>query len=281
VSATVPWTCPACLQPIRTPFCAECGEEPLARHELLLRGVAEKIVHAVTSIDARVARTAWQLLRAPGTLTLAWCAGVRKRYVAPFQLFLIANVIFFALQWLTGTQIFSSTLDSHLHQQDWSELARSLLAERLDATHATLESYAPVFDRAVVLNAKSLIVLMTLPFALLLPLVFVRQRRPFMVHVAFSLHLYTFLLLLFCLAMLVARLSAQLGGGGLDSPRVDTLLSVANLLACAAYLHAAIGPVYGTRGALRVLQALVLALAVGAIVLGYRFALFLITLYAT
>lgn len=35
------------------------------------------------------------------------------------------------------------------------------------------------------------------------------------------------------------------------------------------------------RAALRVLQAIVLTLAVGAIVLGYRFALFLITLYGT
>jgi hypothetical protein len=106
------------------------------------------------------------LLRAPGALTVAWCAGARKRYVAPLQLFMIANVIFFALQWLTDTNI-SSTLDSYLHHQDWSELAGSLLVRRLEATHATLDSYAPVFDRAVVLNAKSLIVLMTLGFALL------------------------------------------------------------------------------------------------------------------
>jgi len=132
-----------------------------------------------------------------------------------------------------------------------------------------------------VLNAKSLIVLMTLPFALLLPLAFLRERRPFMVHVAFSLHLYAFLLLLFCAALLAARLSAFAGAGGLDSPRVDTLLSVVNLVACALYVHAAIGPVYGARGALRVLQAIVLTLAVGAIVLGYRFALFLITLYGS
>ena len=33
-----------------------------------------------------------------------------------------------------------------------------------------LEQYAPIFDRAVVLHAKSLILLMTVPFALLLPL---------------------------------------------------------------------------------------------------------------
>jgi Protein of unknown function (DUF3667) len=278
---TVQWICPTCKKAVPTPFCAQCGEEPLAPHDLTLRGLAEKLLHAFTNIDARVMRTARCLLRHPGKLTLAWTEGVRKPYVAPFQLFLIANVIFFAVQWLTGANIFSSTLDSHLHHQDWSELARSLLTQRLDATHTQLERYAPVFDRAVLLNAKSLIVLMTMPFALLLPLVFLRERRPFMSHVVFSLHFYTFLLLLFCVALLAAKVGALIGLGGLDSPRVDTVLSVINLAACALYLHMAIGPVYLASGAMRVVRACLLALAVGAIVLGYRFAVFLITLYGT
>lgn len=61
--------------------------------------------------------------------------GVRKQYVAPFQLFLLANVIFFALQSLAGENIFSSSLESPLHHQDWSELAQSMVARRLEATH--------------------------------------------------------------------------------------------------------------------------------------------------
>jgi hypothetical protein len=204
---------------------------------------------------------------------------VRKPYIAPFQLFLVANVLFFALQSLTGSNVFSSSLDSHLHHQDWSELAASLLAQRLQSLHTTLDLYAPVFDRAVVLNAKSLIVLMTMPFALLLALVALRERRPFMAHVVFSLHLYTFLLLLFSAALLAAKASGWLGGGGLETPRVDNVLSIINLVACGIYLYAALGPVYGVRGATRVVQTVVLTIAVGAIVLGYRFVLFLITLY--
>jgi hypothetical protein len=277
----VQWTCPTCKVTVTTPFCPRCGEEPLAPRDLTLRGLAEKALHALTSIDARTARSAWKLLRHPGELTLAWTAGVRKPYVAPFQLFLIANVIFFALQWLTNENVFSSSLDSHLHHQDWSDLAQSLLSQRLAATHMSLEQYGPLFDRAVVLNAKSLILLMTVPFALLLPLVFFRERRPFMTHVAFSLHLYTFLLLLFCVALLAAKLSALLGFGGLDAPWVDNVLSVANLVACTSYIYFAMGPVYGSTASLRATKAIALALAVAAIVLGYRFALFLITLYAT
>ena len=278
---SVTWICPTCNVAVTTRFCARCGEEPLAPRDLTLRALGEKLLHALTSIDARTMRSAWKLLRHPGELTLAWARGVRKSNVAPFQLFLIANVLFFAVQWLTCQNVFSSSLDSHLHHQDWSDLAQSLLARRLEATHKTLEQYEPVFDRAVVLNAKSLILLMTIPFASILPLAFLRARRPFMTHVIFSLHLYGFLLLVFCVALFLARFSEFVGFGGLEVPRVDNVLSIANLAACASYIYLASGPVYCASGKLRVAKAFALALAVAAIVLGYRFALFLITLYTT
>lgn len=281
MSGTAGWTCPTCEARVTTPFCATCGEEPPAPRDLTLRGLAAKLTHAATSIDARAIRTVGRLLRHPGDLTRAWLRGVRKPYVAPFQLFLIANVIFFALQWLTGETVFSSSLASHLHHQDWSNLAQSLVSRKLQRTHTTLQVYAPVFDRAVVLNAKSLIVLMTLPFAAVLPLVFWRRHRPVMAHVVFSLHLYTFLLLFFCLALAAAKLSALLGFGGLEAPGVDNVLSAVNVLACALYLFAAMGPVYGASGVLRWAQTLVLTMAVGAIVVGYRFVVFLVTLYTT
>lgn len=274
-----PWTCPSCSVAVATPYCAMCGEEPVAAADLTLRGLAAKVLHAFTSIDARTARSARLLLRRPGALTVAWTSGIRRPYVAPFQLFLIANVIFFAVQWAVGENVFSSTLESHLHHQDWSELAQAAVAARLQALNLTLDQYEPRFDRAVVLYAKSLILLMALVFALFLPLAFLRERRPFMTHVVYSLHLYTFLLLLFCLALLAARLSAWLGYGGLQTATVDNVLSVVNLAACAAYLHLASRPVYGATGARRVLTTVLLAMAAAAIAIGYRFALLYITLH--
>ena len=274
------WTCPTCMQLVQSPFCPRCGERPLAGNALSLRGVAAKIVHATTSIDGKVLRSFRQLLLRPGDLSLAYVEGRRMPYVAPFQLFLLANAFFFAMQSLTGTNIFSSTLESHLHHQDWSDFAQTLVARRLQALHTTLDLYAPIFDRAVVLYAKSLIILMVLPFALLLPLVFAASRRPFMTHLVFAVHLYTFLLLLFSLALLAAKAEALLGGAGLASPRVDNALSVINLLACAAYLYAASKPVYAPGRTMRVVATIVLAVLAGAIVIGYRFVLLLITLYA-
>jgi hypothetical protein len=277
----VSWTCPTCATTVTTAFCAACGEEPVPPRDLTLRGLAAKLVHAVTSIDAKTARSARVLLASPGALTLAWSRGVRKPYITPFALFVVANVIFFGLQAITGGAVLSSPLDSHLHHQDWSELAQSLVSKRLASTRMSLDQYAPAFDRAVMANAKSLIVLMSLAFALILPLVFLRERRAFMVHVVFSLHLYTFLLLLFCVALLAARLSALLGLGGLERAGVDNVLSVLIFTICSIYLYISTGPVYDASGATRVMQTVALALAAVAIVVGYRFIIFAITLYST
>jgi hypothetical protein len=133
----------------------------------------------------------------------------------------------------------------------------------------------------VAVNSKSLIILMAMSFALLLPIVFLRNRYPFVVHVVFSLHLYVFVLLLFCVALMAAGADAWFGGAGLSSPGFDHALSITLLLACAAYLYKAIRTVYGDRGPRRFLKVAILTVAVGAIVLAYRFVLLPLTLYTT
>jgi hypothetical protein len=280
-TAVAPWTCPSCASAVTTPFCPACGERPIAPFDLSLKGIAAQLMKTLAGIDGRLARTLRALLRHPGSLTEAYAAGRRKPLVGPFQLFLLANVAFFAVQSMTHMRVFSSSLDSHLHQQDWSALAQELVARRLAATHSTLERFAPLFDRAVVLNAKALVVLMVAPFALLAALVFAGSRRPFSIHVVFALHFYAFALLLFCVALAVAGIDVLVGGAGLASPAVDNALTACILVASALYLHAASGVVYGARGVRRVVKSALLALAVGAIVVAYRFAILLVTLYTT
>ena len=276
-----PWTCPACSTSAVTPFCPTCGESPVHSRDLALRGVAYQLFHALSKIDGRLLRSLKRLVTHPGLLTVAYVNGPRKPYIGPFQLFLVANVAFVAVQSLTGTNVFSSTLDSHLHHQDWSDVAQRLVIQHLDAARMTVDQYAPIFNHAVVLHAKALVVLMVVPFSLLLPIVFYRARQPFGVHVVFAVHTYAFLLLMFCVSLVIAAVDVLCGGGGLESGAMDKILSVFNLAACIAYLYAATGTVYGFKGVPRVVASATMALAVAALVPGYRFGLFLLTLYVT
>lgn len=233
-----------------------------------------------SSVDGRLARSFRLLLARPGALSAAHVEGRRRAFLGPLQVFFIANALFFAIQSFTHFNIFSSTLDSHLHQQDWSAVARVLVSDRLAAKGTTLAAFAPGFDRAAILNAKALIILMALAFVPFLPALFHGARRRFGAHVVFALHLYAFILLLYSLALLVAEAQLRLGGDGLLSPVVDLTLTLANLTACGLYLWYGIGVFYGSRGVARAAKAVALAFVILLIALGYRFAIFLITLYS-
>ena len=275
------WTCPTCDSTVSTPYCPGCGERPLREHELTLRGTFNQLVQAFTKVDGRLVLSFRYLVGRPGFLTVAYLQGQRKPYVAPIPLFLIANALFFATESLTGGKVFTTPIDSHLHTQPWSRVAGLLVSHRLEAMKTTLDVYAPMFDRAMVRNARSLVIFMALLFVAAPSIAFYRRRRPFGVHALFSLHVYAFLLLLFSVATVIPSIDLWFGGVGFASDGLDQVISLTLLLVCGMYLHVATGEVYGAHGASRVLKVVGLTLAVASIVLGYRFVLMLITLYTT
>lgn len=281
MSQVVPWTCPTCRTGVATAYCPDCGEKPLRQRELTLRGLLEQIFEAFTNIDSKLVRSLRSLLTRPGQLTVAFLEGRRKAFLSPVALFLIANVLFFAMESLTGGTVFTTPLDSHLHRQPWSEFAPQLVAYRLAALHTTLDQYAPVFDRAVALKARSLIICMALAFAFVPMLVFRGSKRPLVAHAVFSLHFYAFLLLLMCVAVTIQGIDGWLGDAGVLNDALDHAIAISLLVSSAIYLFFSMHVVYGAGGVARVFKTVVLTVAVGAIVLGYRFALLLITLYTT
>src|SRR4051812_20117913 len=114
-AGTESWTCPTCNGRIATGYCPGCGESPLRRHDLTLRGFSGQIAQACTNLDGPIFRSFRCLITRPGFLTVAYLNGQRKPYTLPIQLFLVANVLFFAMQSLVGAKIFSTPLDMHLH----------------------------------------------------------------------------------------------------------------------------------------------------------------------
>jgi hypothetical protein len=275
------WTCPTCATAVVSHFCPNCGERSPDERELTLHGLATQIFHSLTSVDGKLLHSFARLLRRPGDLTVAYLEGRRTPFIGPVPLFLMANVLFFAAESLFGANVFATSLDYHLNRQPWSPWAQTLVPRRLEALGTTLEAYAPVFDRALTLHARSLIILMALSFAALPWLLFHRRHKPFAAHAVFSLHLYSFLLLLLCVADVVPALNVRFRGREAEWQLLDNAVAVATLLACAAYMYVATKKVYGVGGARRIAQVATLTVGVGAMVLGYRFALFLLTLYTT
>jgi hypothetical protein len=279
--APAAWTCPTCQTAVQSAYCPACGESRTGPWRLSLRELSGDAFKAVSSLDSKLMRSLRALLLHPGALTAAYAAGRRKLYIGPLSLFLGANAAFFAVQSASKTPIFAAPLSSHLTAQDWSPLANLLAQRRLEENGMTLAAYSPLFDQAAVLNAKALVILMPLVFAFVPALLFVRRRTPLALHAVFALHVYTALLLLFCLVLGASDVSMALGGAGLQAPAFDHVASLVLLAAFVTYLYAAAGPVYDRRPAARAIVSVVLASSAALLLAGYRFAIFLITLATT
>ena len=279
--ATPQWRCATCGVSVSTPHCPSCGEKRLEGKDLTFMGLIGQVFQTVTSVDSRLLRSLRVLMTRPGAITAAYLDGPRKPYIGPLQLFLLVNVVFFAVQSFGGSPVFSTSLHAHMYEQDWSAFARTLVAHKLEVEHATLAAYAPVFDHAVDINAKSLVILLVLPFTLLLIPLFAGSHRPFVTHLIFALHLLAFLLVCSCVLLLFTALTTALGGAGLRSPFVDWGLFVVLIAVIATYLYVATAVVYQAKGWVRALKVAVLTVVIAAAVPGYRFLIFLVTLYFT
>lgn len=275
------WVCPACQLSLATRFCPTCGELRPGKHDLSLVGLVEHVAETVGHLDGRFLRSFRMLVLRPGSLTDAYWKGQRKPFVGPLPLFLIANLVFFALQSLAGAHVFSTSLASHMSQQFYSGFAREAVANRLAELDATLASYAPIFDHAVAINAKSFIILMVPPFGLLTLLLLLRTRRPFVVHIVFALHFCAFVLLMFCLTLPVSYLLVRLGASGASGSTVDVGLGLVQMSVYAIYLYSATRVVFGISGMARATAVAVMVAASAGIIVGYRFVVFLLTLYTT
>jgi len=276
------WTCQTCGAAASTAYCGVCGERRLSARDLGVLALLGQVFESITSVDGRAFRTFRALFLEPGELTLAFLEGRRKQYVAPFQVFLIANVAFFFLQSLLGAQVLSNTFASHVEKQVYSPRALEIATERLQKAGITRESYEPVFDSAVDVNAKALVVLFVPPCALLAWLISLGRSRPGGVHWVFALHFVAFWLLLFTtLGPLAALLiSTALRVAGQSERLLDAIWSWVLMALSAIWAYRAFGRVYGGSLARRALGAAFIAFLIPVIRV-YRFAVFLITLYST
>ncbi|MEO8502261.1 MAG: DUF3667 domain-containing protein [Acidobacteriota bacterium] len=282
MSVSPSWTCPSCGVAASGRFCAACGEQRPDPHALTLGHFAAHAVEAFTHADSRLWRTLRALIARPGELTRQYVAGRHVPYMAPLQLFLVLNLVFFlALPWV-GWNVVTTPLSVHLHHEPYSALAQRMVDWRLarGAEAAVLEQS---FDHASKVQAKSLVILMVPVFALLSAVVLWRWRRSFVEHFVFALHFYAFWLLfqivvlgLVARAMIVLKAFGHTFGNG----RIDDLTALATLVLLAGYLYLALRNAYTRRGASLIAYALALAAGSFVVLQVYRFLLFLTCLLA-
>jgi len=281
------WICPTCGATAANAYCGACGEKRLGHHDLTLLGIFEHAVESLFHVDGRLFRSLRTLLLSPGTLTAAYLRGRRKAYFAPFQVFLVANVIFFVVQSALGFQTLSNDLASHIGNagaanQFYSATARGLADHRLADTGRTIDAYSEVFNHAVRINAKALAVVMVPAYALLALITFPRARHPLLTAVVFSLHFVAFFLLMQALMMPIIGMPLNWILRAVAARRLwDPVYTLALEAIWLWWSYSAFQRVYGASRVHTGIGAAVVILASIPVVIGYRFIVFVFTLYTT
>lgn len=278
------WTCPSCGATASSSYCPACGERRWNEHELTFRHLLEQLLESLIHFDGRLVRTARVLVTAPGKLTAAYLTGCHRPYVAPFHIFLVANIIFFLVQLLSGLEVLTIPLASELQHQVYSSFAQRLVTQHLTGTGLSIGQYAPIFEHAEGLYAKSLIMLMLPLFAVAVGVLFVDRRKVAVAHLVFAVHYYAFLLVfltvLFPAFALVIMAQHHLGIP-INAGLFDGIVSLLEALFCLLYLAKSTAIVYQAGLVRRWLSAGLLTAATLYILFAYRLILFVVTLWAT
>ena len=268
-------TCATCGTQLQGRYCHSCGERALESDEFRLRKFLTRSFNAVFDVDSRLYRSFRALFTRPGLLTAEYFAGRRRPYLNPIQVFLLANLLFFAgLSVLGGAGTFTTELRYHTQQFGYRGIANDLIARQGVPGSAPAVEFEQRFNDAVPRYANSMVILLAPFLAALLALLHIGRRYPFVHHLVFALHFLAFMLPVLLVFPLVIRAILGLIPSAAPALNSEAVFSTILMLIIAVYLSKATRVAYGTgRGRAIVVGFLASVLLLPAIVV-YRMLLF-------
>jgi hypothetical protein len=194
-------------------FCPQCGQRRATR-VVSLRSLIAEVAEDQLSLSGALPRTLGVLLTRPGRLTNDYLAGRIARYVPPFRMYLLASFTFFLLFGFgssmrsgdgssTDGQVRTNLEDARILDDTFENvpLLTAAQKEQLRERARRLADMRPgELDRALrdeLLARAPIVLFLLLPFAAaVLKLLYIRQRRYYVEHFIFALHLQTFVFIL-------------------------------------------------------------------------------------
>jgi len=278
--------CPSCGNGVDKTYCGTCGEKLLTADELKLTTFLKSSAANILNTDSRLLRTLKRLLFSPGYLTTAYMEGRRVSYIRPLQLFLFANVLYFLLVTVSGINTFNTPLYWHMNATNFfhQATAETMVAAELEANSETLEAYSARFNSVIEAQSKTLVFLLIPLFALVLQLLRVFSKEPPLQQVVYSIHFFSFLLLL-PFALLFVMIGLKLLAEVLALLEITIQIGDEFVVSAVSAIAIATYHVFGLRGTYKMkllrsfIEAIILLVAFYFILMLYRALLFFTAFY--
>lgn len=187
--------CITCNSPLNGEYCYKCGEKTVSDKDYSLKNLLEQALDSFTHLDSKFFKSFYLLLFNPGYLSSAFIKGNRKPFMKPFQIFLICNIIFFIF--LSNTDVFRKPSSWWQHiEREWTFSVAQTFKEKSISKNIPQNELAEIYDHQSTTLSKGLIVLFVPFITLLLSTLQYKNKMPFGKHLIFSVHLFSFYLLI-------------------------------------------------------------------------------------
>lgn len=265
--------CLNCAAELHGKFCHECGQKVIEPQDRTIKNFIYQFFGSAFFLENNFLKNLWTLTTKPGQLPLDFIEGRRKRWMSPFSLFLLINLLYFLYTPLSDLNL---SLREQVHQPHHGKLANYLVNRKINAEEITFEEYASEYHKKSSSLANSLIVVHLPIFAAFLSLFFYRRKHLFVDHFIYAIYFFAFVLLLaFIQSVIIYVFINQLGS------KAFSVLGFFVFAFILVYLYFSLRKTYGqkTWQALLTIPPVVLAFLISHLL--YRTILFLIVLAAT
>lgn len=219
IDGTLPPNCPNCDAPVHGPYCAQCGQET-AIGIPTLRQFGHEYVQTFVSLESRLWRTLWLLIRRPGLLTKEFLAGRRRRYVRPLPLYLSLSFLFFlVLTFSVGDQAGSpasaaiqidtsgtadlTELGSDAALPQWMESLVRRYAKSSERLRKEPVQAGKLLTAAFLAKLPYAMFFLVPAFAVTTRLLYFWRRRSYPEHLLFALHVHSFFFIYLTVTQLI------------------------------------------------------------------------------
>lgn len=264
--------CINCGEELSGKYCSSCGLKQVTSEDKKIKHFFEELFTSLFFADGKILSTLRVIFTKPGELSRTYISGNRKKYIAPLQLFLFVNLIYFLLP---SVSIFNTSLSAQIKSQPYSSIVKEAVRNEIQRTGGSYEDYRARYESKSTENGKLLLVIIVILQAAALQLLFMKNKKfyftDFIAVSAYfnSIYILVLLILLPSLVLFIDTLVP------INTKYInETVLSVALLLILATYLFAFLKNAFQITTLSSIVRSFAIALFLIPSFMIYRFALF-------
>ncbi|GEM_PF-1031189 len=130
--------CKTCGSELLGDYCHSCGEKRLKPEDKSARKWLADLFSNIWMLDGKLFNTAKAMMLAPGRFARDYIEGIRKPYVKPLNLFLMANLVYFLT---SGFDTFKTELDVQIKGMPYSTLIDGVIENKYGSSEDKTQVY--------------------------------------------------------------------------------------------------------------------------------------------